>query len=208
MNMEQDDVAKLFLRWGASIHAKNSLGMTPFRIAMQTSPKMVSTLLTKDRIAVPDDDGFAPLHIAIQAGASTDTVKVIIDQGGRISAVDAEGRTPLRIAVDQNAWAMAQFLIDKGADVFSLAADGKTPAGLALSKGNDAIRAFFTAKAINAQDPSGNTILHYAAQGGNSKMVALLIELGANKNIKNIAGENPADIAERWKRNDVAVVLQ
>jgi ankyrin repeat protein len=208
VNMEQEDVAKLFLRWGASIHAKNSLGMTPFRIALQTSPKMVSTLLTKDRIALPDDDGFAPLHIAIQVGASIDTVKVIIDQGGRIAAVDSEGRTPLRLAVDRNAWELAQFLIDKGADIFSLAADGKSPAGIVLSKGNDAVRAFFTAKAINAQDPSGNTILHYAAQGGNSKMVSLLIELGANKNIKNIAGENPADIAERWKRNDVAIVLQ
>jgi ankyrin repeat protein len=208
VNMDQEDMTKVFLRLGSSIHAKNSLGMTPFRIALQTSPKMVSTLLTKDRIAVADDDGFAPLHIAILAGASIDIVRVIIDQGGRVSAVDAEGRTPLRLAVDQNAWDHAQLLIDKGANIFSTAGDGKTPAGIALAKGNDAVKAFFSAKAINAQDSSGNTILHYAAQSGNSRTVSLLIELGVNKNIKNISGESPADIAERWKRNDVVILLQ
>lgn len=208
VNTQRENVVKLFLGWGASIHAKNSLGMTPFRVALQTSPAIVATLLTKDRVAVPDDDGFAPLHIAIQSGASFDIVKVIVEQGGRVNAVDAEGRTPLRVAVDNSAWNISQFLIEKGANVFSSAADSKTPAGIALAKGNDAVKAFFTSAVINAQDPSGNTILHYAAQNSNSNMVSLLIELGANKNIKNIAGENPADIAERWKRRDVVTVLQ
>jgi ankyrin repeat protein len=208
VNARQENMVKLFLGWGASIHAKNSLGMTPFRVALQTSPNMVAVLLTKDRVAMPDDDGFAPLHIAIQSGASIDTAKVIIEQGGRVAAVDSAGRTPLRTAVDANAWEMAQFLIEKGANIFSTAADGKTPAGIALSKGSDAVKSFFTAAVINAQDQSGNTILHHAAQTGNSNTVALLIELGANKNIKNIAGENPVDIAERWKRRDVVTVLQ
>ncbi|MDR2398109.1 MAG: ankyrin repeat domain-containing protein, partial [Spirochaetaceae bacterium] len=206
---EQEDLVKLLLRLGASIHAKNSGGMTPFRNALIGSPKMVSLLLTKDRIAVPDDDGFSPLHIAIQDRAPKSIMQLIIDQGGRVSAVDAEGRTPLRLAVDQNAWEVAQLLIEKGSNIFSTAADGKTPAQIVLSKGNGAIKTFFNSnKAINAQDPSGNTILHLAAQMGKPDIVSLLIELGANKSIKNIAAESPVDIAQRWKRDTVVVLLQ
>ncbi|MDR2797375.1 MAG: ankyrin repeat domain-containing protein [Treponema sp.] len=206
---EQEDLVKLLLRLGTSIHAKNSSGMTPFRNGLISSPKMVSLLLTKDRIAVPDDDGFSPLHIAIQDRAPKSTIQLIIDQGARVSAVDAEGRTPLRLTVDQNAWELAQLLIEKGSNIFSTAADGKTPAQLVLSKGNEAIKLFFNSnKAINAQDPSGNTVLHLAAQTGKPEIVSLLIELGANKTIKNIAAESPVDIAQRWKRDTVVVLLQ
>ncbi|MDR1956254.1 MAG: ankyrin repeat domain-containing protein [Treponema sp.] len=206
---EQEELVKLLLRLGASIHAKNSKGMTPFRNALLSSPKMVSLLLTKDRIAVPDDDGFSPLHIAIRDKAPTSIMQLILDQGGRVSSVDAEGRTPLRLTVDQNAWEQAQLLIEKGSNIFSTAADGKTPAQIVLSKGTEAIKAFFSSsKAINAQDPSGNTILHLAAQTGKPETVALLIELGANKAIRNIAAESPVDIAQRWKRDTVVVLLQ
>jgi ankyrin repeat protein len=206
---EQEDLVKLLLRLGASIHAKNSSGMTPFRNALISSPKMVSTLLTRDRIAVPDDDGFSPLHIAIQDMAPTITIQLIIDQGGRVSAVDAAGRTPLRLTVDRNAWELAKLLIEKGSNIFSTAADGKTPAQIVLTKGTEAIRTFFSSrKAINAQDPGGNTILHLAAQTGKPDIVSLLIELGANKTIKNIAAESPVDIAQRWKRDTVVALLQ
>ncbi|MDR2028151.1 MAG: ankyrin repeat domain-containing protein [Treponema sp.] len=204
---ERSDLVTLLLNWGAQIHARNIMGRTPFQNALVTSTRMVSTLLTKDRIFAADDDGHSPLHIAVLDDAAPGIIKTIIDQGGRVSAIDGEGRTPLRLAVDLGKWEQAKLLADAGSDVFSTAGDGKTPAGIALSKGKTAVNALFSGRAISAKDPQGNTILHYAAQNGSPDMISLLIDLGANKNIKNISAESPGDIAQRWNRNDIARLL-
>jgi ankyrin repeat protein len=203
----RSDLAALLLGWGVSIHAKNSRGKTPFENALVSSPGMARTLLTKDRLNAADDRGSSPLHIAVSAGAPAVILKTILGLGVRSSVIDAEGRTPLRIAVDKEDWEAVKLLADSGADVFLAAADGITPAELAIRKGSNAVRALFSGKAINSRDSSGNTILHYAAQRGDTGLISLLIELGADKNFKNIASESPADIALRWRHPEAARLL-
>jgi ankyrin repeat protein len=206
--LNRTDLAVLLLGWGVSIHARNSQGKTPFEMALVTSPRMVATLLTKDRLSMPDDDGNTPLHIAVLQKAPEEMIRAIIDLGAGLSASDSSGRTPLRIAVDQEDWRTAKILADAGSDVFLPAADGRSPAEIALRSGVDAVSALFSGKAINSQDSAGNTILHYAASQGDPAIIQLLIKLGANKSIKNIAGESPADIARRWKRSETLDLLQ
>jgi ankyrin repeat protein len=205
--MERIDIVNQLLSFGCSIHANNSQGKTPFRIALDSSPRMVSTLLTKDRIYTADDEGRSPLHIALLYGAAPAIIQTIIDQGGRVSGIDAEGRTPLRIAVDMNNWEAARLLAEAGSDPFTTGGDGKTPGIIAISKGREPVRAIFSGRAIVAKDKAGNTILHYAAQYGNTELIALLLDLGANKNTRNIAAESPADIARRWNRPEITAML-
>jgi ankyrin repeat protein len=209
VTMERSDLVTLMLSLGASIHAKNIRGSTPFTLALDISPRMVLTLLTKDWIYASDDDGNSPLHIAIAKRVPVNIVKSILDQGAKITAVDAQGRTPLRMAVDFGNWDAAKLLAESGSNPFSTAGDGKTPAGIALASGSEALRALFSGKAIDSQDAAGNTILHYAAQTGSSEQIALLVkELGANTNSKNIMSESPADIARRRNRPaDIAAIL-
>jgi ankyrin repeat protein len=207
VSLQRQDMVTLLLNFGAPIHARNSRSTTPFETALVTSVTMVTTLLTKDRVLMADDDGLSPLHIAIKKHASPALVKTIISRGARISSVDGEGRTPLRLALDLNALEEAKVLSDAGSDVFSPASDGKTPAAVALAKGDGALRAVFSGKAINSRDGTGNTVLHYAAQSGRAEMIAVLLELGANKNIRNIASESPADIALRWNYREAAALL-
>jgi ankyrin repeat protein len=207
VGMERSDLVNLLLGWGSSIHAKNASGRTPFQIALATSPRMVSTLLTKERIYASDDEGYTPLHIAILNRAPVNVVKIILDQGGRTSAVDAVGRTPLRMAVDMGNWETVKLLADAGADPFSVAGDGKTPAVITLGAGLDPLRSLFSGRGISSRDSSGNTILHYAAQTGSIELITLLLELGANRNSRNIASESPVDIARRWNRNEVVALL-
>jgi ankyrin repeat protein len=205
--MERTDLVNSLLRMGVSIHARNTRNRTPFQTALGVSHRMVSTLLTKDRINGSDDFGNSALHIALQEKAPAATVKIIIDQGARLGAVDSNGRTPLRLAIDTGAWESAKVLADAGADPFSTAGDSRTPADIALAQGESGIRSLFSGRAINAADASGNTILHYAARQGNSGTIALLLELGANKNLKNIAAESPADIARRWNHQETVALL-
>jgi ankyrin repeat protein len=206
--MQRIDLITLLLGCGSSIHARNSQGITPFNTALTMSPHMVSTLLTKDRIYIADDDGLSPLHIAIKQRAASAMIQAVITRGCRISAVDREGRTPLYLALDMGSYSEAKVLADAGSDVFAATVDGKTPAEKALASGPEAIQSVFTGKAIGARDGSGNTILHYAAKTGNTEAISMLINLGADRKIKNIASESPAEIARRWNHPLAETLLQ
>jgi ankyrin repeat protein len=168
---------------------------------------MVRTLLTKDRLYSSDDNGSSPLHIAIQEGCPIATVRAILTLGARTSALDYEGRTPLRVAVDIRNWEAAKLLADAGSDVFLSARDGQSPADVVLSLGEDPIHTLFSGSAVNSRDASGNTILHYAAKIGDTTIIRQLIDLGANKGTQNTSAESPADIAQRWKHLEAATLL-
>jgi ankyrin repeat protein len=205
--MERPDLARLLLGWGASIHAKNAWGRTPYQNALITSPGQIRTFLAGGRLNTSDDYGSTPLHIAIQERVSPSIMTAIVELGARLSSVDAEGRTPLRLALDLNQMEIAKLLADSGADVFAAARDEKTAAEIALVKGEDAVRALFSGRAMYSGDSSGNTILHYAARLGNSSMISLLLSMGAQKEVRNIAAERSAEIAFRWKHYEAAALL-
>ena len=205
--MERTDVVNLLLNWGASIHARNSRERTPFMDALITSPLMVSTLLTRDRLIQPDDNGSSPLHIAVLEYSPISMINLITELGARSSSLDFEGRTPLRLALELAQFDTAKLLADSGSDVFISARDGRSAAELALEMGEAAVRALFTGRAIYSRDSSGNTILHYAARNGNTAVISLLMSLGAGRDIRNIAAESPADIAMRWNHRDAAALL-
>jgi ankyrin repeat protein len=169
---------------------------------------MMLSLLAKSD-SQTDDEGRSPLHIALSFNMNETDIKMIAGWLGETNSVDMEGRTALRYAVDRGNWGAANFLANNGADVFSLARDGKTPADVTLAANNmDAVRAVFGGNAISTRDSSGNTILHYAARVSSQSVVSLLIELGADKSARNTSGDRPADIAQRWNRQEILPILR
>jgi len=208
VSMENFDLVNLLLRMGTSIHARNTRNRTPFQISMSVSPRMVSAMLSTDRIAISDDMGNSPLHIALQERASIDIIRTITQLGARINAVDSNGKTPLRIAIDMESWESAKIIADAGSDPFITAVDSKTPAEVSFSKGTDCLRALFSGRAIDSKDSAGNTILHIAARFGSPESINVLLDLGANRTIRNIASETPFEIAVRWNKRDNAELLR
>ncbi|MCL2139584.1 MAG: ankyrin repeat domain-containing protein [Treponema sp.] len=205
--IENIDIINFLLSKGASIHARNTRNKTPFLLALNDSPGMATVLLTKEQVNSPDDFGYSPLHLALQEKVSLSLLKAIIDRGARLSAVDSNGRIPLRLAADMNNWEAVKILADAGSDPFLAASDEKTSCEIAIVLGSDAIKAVFSGRAINARDQYGNTALHYAARMGKPQTITLLLELGADRSAKNISTESPADIAKRWNKNDNAALL-
>ncbi|MDR1804295.1 MAG: ankyrin repeat domain-containing protein [Treponema sp.] len=205
--IDRIDLSTQLLAWGVSIHARNAQDRTPFQIALNSSSRLIRTFLTRDRINTSDDFGYSPLHIAVQENASPVLVSTILELGARQNSVDSEGRTPLRVALDLNHLETARLLADSGSDVFYAARDGKTPADISIDSGEAMVTALFSGSSINAKDPLGNTVLHYAARHGDPQMVSLLLSLGARKEIKNIAAESPVDIAVRWRNPEAAALL-
>jgi ankyrin repeat protein len=205
--IDRIDLSTQLLSWGVSIHARNAQDKTPFQIALNTSTRLVRTFLTRDRINSSDDFGYSPLHIAVQEKADAALIKIILELGARPNSVDQDGRTPLRLALDMNLLDTAALLANSESDVFYAARDGKTPADVSLVGGDAMVKALFSGNSINAKDSSGNTILHYAARHGDPKMVSVLLDLGAQKSVKNIASESPAEIAVRWRHPEAAALL-
>jgi len=208
VGMERYDLVNLLLGLRTSIHARNTRNRTPFQISLSISPRMASVLLTSDRIASSDDMGNSALHIALQERVPEDYIRAIITQGAKLNVVDNNGKTPLRLAVDLDLLEAAKILADSGADPFLAAVDNKTPAEISFSRGDECVRALFSGRAINSRDSSENTILHFAARYGTPEAIRLLLELGANKTIRNISSELPADIAVRWNKIENAEILR
>ena len=205
--MERTDIVTQLLDLGSSIHARNSRERTPFQDALITSPSMVMLLLSRDRIHITDDNGSSPLHIAVLEFSSASMIYILLEMEARISSLDFEGKTPMRLALDLNQYETAKILADYGADVFVNARDGRSAAEVSLLMGENAVRALFSGRAISLRDSSGNTILHYAARNGDLSVISQLISLGAERNVRNIANESPGDIAQRWNHMDAAILL-
>jgi len=205
---ERIDIINRLLKTGVSIHARNTKNRTPFQMSLTISPKIVSALLENNRINISDDFGNSVLHVALHERADDNVIRTIINQGARINAVDYNGKTPLRLALDYEMLEAAKIIADSGADPFITAADNRSPAEIAIAKGEVYLRAVFSGRAINARDSSGNTILHYTARLGTPQLITVLFELGANRSIRNIAAESPNDIALRWNKKDNSELLR
>jgi len=205
--MSRIDLSILLLNRNVSIHARNAADRTPFQNVLTRSPELVSIFLADGRVNIPDDFGSSPLHIAVQERVPLSIINSIVDKGSRLSSVDSDGRTPVRLAVDTNSPEAARFLANSGSDVFYAARDGRSAAEVALFNGEEMIRALFTGNTVHARDTSGNSILHYAARQGDTSVIALLLALGAQSDVRNIAQETPLEIALRWRNNDAAVLL-
>jgi len=208
VGLEKIDIITKLLKTGVSIHARNTKNRTPFQMSLTISPRIVAALLENNRINISDDFGNSVLHVALNERAEESIIRVIISQGARVNAVDYNGKTPLRLALDYEMIEAAKIIADSGADPFVTAVDNKSPAEIAIAKGEVYIRAVFSGRAINAKDSSGNTILHYTARLGTPQLITVLFELGANRSIRNIAAESPNDIALRWNKKDNSELLR
>lgn len=105
--------------------------------------------------------------------ATVDDVRVELARGVDLTATDADGRTPLHLAVLYTAPAyLLGFLLDHGA-------------------------------AIDAQDDQGHTPLHHAAWRRSPDFAGLLLAWGANANLLDNDGHTPLQIAVALRRTAV-----
>ncbi|KAF9580881.1 hypothetical protein BGW38_002294 [Lunasporangiospora selenospora] len=107
------------------------------------------------------------LHVAARVG-SLQLAKFLIDKGASLDALDCEGRTPLHTASEQTApFELCRLITEK--------------ASLHIDRTSIA---------------SGKTALHYAAQNGNTELVALLLQHHARVTLLDSKGNTPEMLAK------------
>lgn len=186
------DILKLLLKKGADFNLKNVNGRTPIDVAIQRdNHSAIYALLDagagtiKQRLrygAYVDENKNinAFLFIAIE-DCDLNKVKKLVRDGANVNTQSEAGwvgETPLYSAVCSHTKDIVEFLLDNGARVNEIGEYSKA------------------------------TVLHLAAIISSADMLKLLLEKGADFNLKDVEGKTPLDVAIKHKElRSVRVLL-
>jgi len=138
-------------------------------------------------------------------------VKALLEQGADPNGYNSSGEAPLHIAARNDLVQIAQLLLDFGAQPKQGRKDDPKalPLDDAVNFGKVAMAEFLTRNGGYAPGNTVNgwTLLHRAAEKGNARLVAALIEGGADANEKTDNGSTPLLVAVSRRQAEVAEKL-
>lgn len=132
------------------------------------------------------------------------------DEDPGVERLRKEGYTDLHLAITRGTANDIENLLSQGADVNAKDNSGTTPLHNAAFFANTEAAQVLTnhGAQVDVQNIDGSTPLHYAAGNPHSKeIVKLLLEKGANKNIRNSRSQTPHDIAQSAGHVEIANLL-
>ena len=196
------------------IHAVSNQGWTALHLACMCAPRynkaklvrIVSILLEAGaNINAQDAKGFTPLMRVVQMyGVSMDLFNVLMTSMCDVNLKNNEGYTALHLYYRKGdeSYTVIQPILDAGFDINSTTLDHKTILIIIVEQHNECdsrkgriryrqhIQTVLDRRAnIDAQNANGNTALHLARY--NAALVRLLLDRGANPNIKNNQDQTP-----------------
>ncbi len=178
------EMVRALLQAGADVNRRNPCGLTPLMVAPGAA---VATALLKAGacvdIATPsepadEDAGRTALMIAARRGR-TAVVQVLLTYGADLHRRDSQGRNALMHAAEAGQNETAQWLAQVGAEVGFIET--------ALLGEVEAVREYLRA-GIELHSDQMATALWWAAGRGNTAVVALLAEAGADIDAPLLAG--------------------
>ena len=136
-------------------------------------------------------------------------VGALVAAGADVDRRDADGETPLSLAIGLEQPVVAKLLIDAGADVARTTADGSTVLVEAAKKGYAHLVEDLLAHgaALDGQDRLGRTALLAAVSRDDSRTVDLLIRAGANPRVRDENGMDALLLADSRRLRRIRTLL-
>ncbi len=131
-------IVKMLLDHGADTEVLNNQGHTPLASALFARNTLVADYLLKQQASLDPD---ALLREAVLLGqADRDVIDFLVRQGASLDSPDAQGNTPLHLAIQKGHRVVAKYLMQKGADINIADQSGRTPLALAIELDEKAIQ--------------------------------------------------------------------
>jgi len=207
------DRIKFLISKGADVNKQDSQGWTPLaNAARQRKDKVAALLLEKGADPNLSSDGTTPLIAAVTRD-SVPTIDVLLNHGAKLEEPGPEGYRPLSMAIADSRYDAAKALIEHGANINAASGeDGLTPLMVAAAQTGPAEGARFLPGStrpidiakllvekganVNAQAKNGMTPLMIAATHNSPPMIGLLMDAGANPELKNALGQTATEVAK------------
>ncbi|KAM9601948.1 ankyrin repeat domain-containing protein 42 isoform 5-T5 [Morphnus guianensis] len=195
----QDACMQALLINGANAEAQDDRGCTPSHLAAAhgQSYTLQTILRSGANVNVSDRNDWKPVHYAAFHGR-LGCLQLLIRWGACIDDVDNNGNLPAHLAAVEGHLHCFKFLVSKMASVVhTLKArndQGETPRDLAERFYKDNILQYIDGVEKEGEHPEAQE----AAGQGHVHCLQWLIEMGADCDITNDAGETPKDVAKRF----------
>jgi len=186
-----EKIIPLLIDLGADVNGTDADGFTALIHAAERNhvPSIRALVAARADLEKSVDGGFGPLSLAIESGKLL-AAKALIELGANVNAASGTDRvTPIMVTASQLAVGEAAKQIELRQGLRST-----DIASALIERGAD----------VNTANAHGVTPLMIAAARGNIPMLGLLLEAGANPELKSEAGKTAIDVA-RENLNEDAV---
>ncbi len=187
--------------------------LTIHEIAQADDAERLSQLINDnpDRALARLPDGRTTVHCAAEAGALK-SLRILAKAGCDLNTWDDKKRTPLSMAINANYLNTVKTLVELGADVNKEGlADGDVPERplvVAARRGNVAVlKILLDAKVDANQLPNGTTALLTVAASGWTDALNLLLDHGADANVKDNDGSTALIYAAKLEDQSAVAAL-
>ncbi|MBN2018412.1 MAG: ankyrin repeat domain-containing protein [Candidatus Cloacimonetes bacterium] len=179
------DIAELLMDKGLSYNDRNEHGATMFFSAGKSPMEAVTYMIENGADTnVEDSSGTTPLHIAAQRG-NTEVATYLIEHGADVNKINEHGWTPLKFSLWSEDTSMMELLLEKGATIEIIDAECETGCQTYES-----------------------SPLHLASRRGAADFMGILIDHGADVNIKNEEfKQTPLHLAAAMGYGDIVALL-
>lgn len=136
-------------------------------------------------------------------------VTELLAKGANPNALDSMGRTALMTSAIAGNIEMARLLLERGADVNTPNAQGGTALVGAIANNRPEIFHLLLAKgaAVNSASSSGSPLI-FACVFGRTDFAKVLLEKGAQVQVKDEFGRTPLGVARKSKNEALVAVLE
>ena len=199
VQVNHPDIVQVLIDAGTDIEMKNNDGRSPLHMASCLGALTTVKMLVKAGVDLDQRDGnnFTALRAAVK-GKHADVVQVLIDAGADIETKDAEGRSPLLLASRLEDLTTMKMLVEAGADVRATDNSANTCLIIAVyGKNTDIVRYLVGLPEVDL-DQQGMftyTALHAAVLRNHTDAVPVLIDAGADIEMKEEGGCSPLHMA-------------